>query len=68
MSSAYLKAELIAFGERYAEFLNLINKAIKNMMTGSIHQDKMEKQTTALQALDYQLFSLLGRLSQDQHI
>ncbi len=69
VSSAYLKAELIAFGERYAEFLNLfINKAIKNMMTGSIHQDKMEKQATALQALDYRLFSLLGRLSQDQHI
>ena len=38
------------------------------MLTGSIHQAKREKQATALQALDYRLFSLLGRLSQDQHI
>lgn len=61
-----LESEVVQFGKHYAEFMNLfINKAIKNMMSGTIQQGKMEKQVETLQELDRQLFSLLGKISQE---
>lgn len=64
-----LELEVVEFGKHYAEFIDLfVNKAIKNMMSGAIHQDKMEKQAEILQDLDHQLFSLIGKISKEYQL
>jgi F5/8 type C domain len=61
-----LGSEIVEFGEKYTRFMNLFtNKVIKNMLTGAIRQNKMEKQTERLMELDHQLFSLIGKISKE---